>query len=331
MLDMGFGPQIEMILSRTPKQKHSSLWSATFPKEIRNLAYSLCDGSRNPIHFSIGSHSPDSLRPNSNIHLTVDVVETDEERRVGLLTLMDQLKGGKSIVFTTTKIMCEYVCRELRYENFNALAIHGDKHQLERDFVISEFRSGNIPILIATDVASRGLDIKDVSLVVNFEMPNQIQDFIHRVGRTGRLGGSCAMARAHTFFAKRDARFAKSFIKLLQDANQIVPEKLFEIERLYSENLLTSHVRGGIVKFGPNLSGSNAIPISETARRRNRAYSSTEASTVSCSSGCSVHRDSPDYLEQIESVVDINQKIENNLPKKRSRSRSPDFESLVRI
>jgi ATP-dependent RNA helicase DDX5/DBP2 len=300
MLDMGFGPQLEMILSRTPTQKQSSLWSATFPKEIQQLAYSVCDESRSPVHFSIG-RSSEILRPNNSIEFSVDVVDTDHERRMKLFEIIDTLESGdKAIVFTTTKIMCEYVCRELRYESFNALAIHGDKHQTERDWVISQFRNGLIPILIATDVASRGLDIKDVSLVVNYEMPNQMQDFVHRVGRTGRLGGS-KKAKAHTFFMASNARFAKSFIRLLNDAGQPVPDKLVHIEQLYSQNQLSLHSRIGILKVGPNLSGSNSIPVSNDRKYpRKRCHSWAAVSTASCSSASSVCRDSPDDLDHAD-------------------------------
>ena len=273
MLDMGFGPQIHTILSHTPKDKLSSLWSATFPKDICQLAYgALCDPTRNPIHFVVGS---DALTVNPDIHQTVKFVENEDDKRLELIRLLDD-DGGRAIIFATTKVACEFLCRELRYENFDAFAIHGDKHQSERDWVISQFRQGECSILIATDVASRGLDIKDVPLIINYEMPTQIQDYVHRVGRTSRLGGS--RGKAYTFITPGDGRFAKPLIKVLHDAKQDVPDSLVKLANDYCNGKITYN--GKKSARHSILSGSNTIPLRSTRSNRKGSF---DLSTASCS------------------------------------------------
>ena len=324
MLDMGFGPQILTILSHTPREKHSSLWSATFPKDIKQLAYgSVCDPTRDPIHFVVGT---DAMRVNPDIHLSVECVENDDEKLDQLIKTLDL--NNRAIIFATTKVACEFICRELRYNNFDALAIHGDKHQSERDWVISQFRGGDCSILIATDVASRGLDIKDVPLIINYEMPTQMQDFIHRVGRTSRLGGS--RGRAHTFISKGDARFAKPLIKVLQDANQDVPESLVNLANDFCNGQIRNNHKSSGSRHSM-LSGSNTIPLRGTRKSRKDSY---DASTASCSSDEAAnepsdrcvnylftidHYDSRDrVVEFVEQNKDIHDK---SGPRNRSRSR----------
>ena len=106
-----------------------------------------------------------------------------------------------------------------------ALAIHGDKTQNARDWVLKQFKSGRVDIMIATDVASRGLDVKDITCVINYDMPGSIEDYIHRIGRTARAGKT---GDAYTFFTYEDSKRAKGLVKILKDAKQEVPEKLLE-------------------------------------------------------------------------------------------------------
>ncbi len=111
----------------------------------------------------------------------------------------------------------------LRDEGFPALSIHGDKGQEEREWVLGEFRAGKSPVMLATDVAARGLDVKDVSLVVNYDFPGKMEDYVHRIGRTGRAG---AKGKAMSLFTSGDARHARSLCGLLQTAGQPVPREL---------------------------------------------------------------------------------------------------------
>merc|ERR1719262_703905 len=133
------------------------------------------------------------------------------------------MDGSKIIIFSETKRGADDLCREMRTDGFPALCIHGDKKQEERDWVLQEFKSGKSPVLIATDVASRGLDVKDIKYVINYDMPRQIEDYIHRIGRTGRAG---ATGSSYSFLTQSNARMASELIEVLKEANQNVPKEL---------------------------------------------------------------------------------------------------------
>merc|ERR1711972_853472 len=136
------------------------------------------------------------------------------------------MDGSKILIFSGTKRDGDQLTREMRLDGFPALCIHGDKKQEERDWVLKEFKEGKSPILVATDVASRGIDVKDIKYVINYDFPKQIEDYIHRVSRTGRAG---ATGSSYTFFTSDKARMAKDLINVLREASQPVPE---ELERL---------------------------------------------------------------------------------------------------
>merc|ERR1711881_657861 len=116
--------------------------------------------------------------------------------------------------------------REMGMDGWPALCLHGDKKQEERDWVLKEFKEGKSPILVATDVASRGLDVKDIKYVINFDFPGSIEDYIHRTGRTGRAG-SCGCA--YTFFTSDKWKLAPDLIKIMEEAKQTVPDELKEM------------------------------------------------------------------------------------------------------
>merc|ERR1712066_277514 len=135
---------------------------------------------------------------------------------------------GKSriLIFSSTKRDGDQLTREMRTDGFPALCIHGDKKQEERDWVLREFKEGKSPILVATDVASRGIDVKDIKYVINYDFPNQIEDYVHRVGRTGRAG---VTGSSYTFFTQDKARMAKDLVSVLREANQPVPDELAKL------------------------------------------------------------------------------------------------------
>ena len=127
-----------------------------------------------------------------------------------------------------TKKGCDQITRQLRMDGWPALSIHGDKSQAERDWVLSEFKSGKSPIMTATDVAARGLDVKDVKYVINYDFPGSLEDYVHRIGRTGRAG---AKGTAYTYFTAANARFAKELIAILEEAGQKVSPELAAMGR----------------------------------------------------------------------------------------------------
>ncbi|CAM9239068.1 unnamed protein product [Lampetra planeri] len=135
-------------------------------------------------------------------------------------------KENKTIIFVETKRRCDELTRRMRRDGWPAMCIHGDKSQPERDWVLTEFRSGKSPILIATDVASRGLDVEDIKFVINYDYPNSSEDYVHRIGRTGR---STRSGTAYTFFTPGNGRQANDLVSVLREANQAINPKLLQL------------------------------------------------------------------------------------------------------
>lgn len=228
MLDMGFEPQIRKIVEQMdmPRagDRQTMLFSATFPREIQRLA---ADFLANYIFLAVG-------RVGSSTDLIVQKVEyvPDQDKRSMLMDLIhaqseNGIQGvqGKALtlVFVETKrgadSLEDWLCRN----GFPATTIHGDRTQQEREYALRSFRTGQTPILVATDVAARGLDIPHVAHVINFDLPNDIDDYVHRIGRTGRAGKS---GLATAFFNDNNTSLARPLVELMQEANQAVPDWL---------------------------------------------------------------------------------------------------------
>ena len=182
MLDMGFEPQIRSIVSQVRPDRQTLLWSATWPKEVQSLARDFLQPDF--IQVNIGALD---LQANKHITQLAEVVRDERDKNDRLFKfLRETVQNARTIIFVDTKKMADSLCRQLRQSGVNALAVHGDKSQQERDFVVNEFKIGRAPIMIATDVASRGLDVKEIAYVINYDMPSDIESYIHRIGRTGR-------------------------------------------------------------------------------------------------------------------------------------------------
>ncbi|XP_010485405.1 PREDICTED: DEAD-box ATP-dependent RNA helicase 14 [Camelina sativa] len=220
MLDMGFEPQIRKIVKEIPTKRQTLMYTATWPKGVRKIAADLLV---NPAQVNIGN--VDELVANKSITQHIEVVAPMEKQRRLEQILRSQEPGSKVIIFCSTKRMCDQLTRNITRQ-FGAAAIHGDKSQPERDHVLNQFRSGRTPVLVATDVAARGLDVKDIRAVVNYDFPNGVEDYVHRIGRTGRAG---ATGHAFTFFGDQDSKHASDLIKILEGANQQVPQQIREM------------------------------------------------------------------------------------------------------
>lgn len=184
MLDMGFIPDIRRILTLLPGKRQSLLFSATFSEEIKKLADSML---RSPQLIEVARRNTIS----ETISHLVHPVSTHVKRELLADLLKDGVDGlGQALVFVSTKFGCARLARHLQKEGISADAIHGDKSQLERTAALEAFKSGATRVLVATDVAARGLDVDDLPYVVNFELPSTPEDYIHRIGRTGRAGKS---------------------------------------------------------------------------------------------------------------------------------------------
>ncbi|XP_041986216.1 ATP-dependent RNA helicase dbp2-like isoform X2 [Aricia agestis] len=229
MLDMGFEPQIRKIIEQIRPDRQVLMWSATWPKEIQALAE---DFLTDYIKVNIGSLN---LSANNNIKQIIEVCEEHEKENklTNLLKEIASEKDNKVIVFVETKKKVDDIARVVRINGYKALAIHGDKSQPERDAVLTEFRNGSTAILIATDVAARGLDVEDVKFVVNFDYPNSSEDYIHRIGRTGRCQQS---GTAYTYFTSGDSRQARALVAVLRETGQNPPAKLSDMARNNNNN-----------------------------------------------------------------------------------------------
>merc|ERR1719408_1138961 len=218
MLDMGFEPQIRKITSQCRPDRQTLMWSATWPREVQRLARDIC--KENPVHINVGSLD---MRTAHTIRQYVEVVSQSDKRNRLRKLLEKVMDGSRILIFSATKRDADELTKEMRLDGWPALCIHGDKKQEERDWVLSEFKNGKSPILIAPDVASRGLDVKDIKYVINYDFPNGIEDYIHRVGRTGRAG---ALGSSYSFFTHDKFRLAGDLVNVLKEAQQPVPEEL---------------------------------------------------------------------------------------------------------
>ncbi|EUD69123.1 adenosinetriphosphatase [Plasmodium inui San Antonio 1] len=226
LLDMGFEKQLKKVMTQVNKNKQLLFFTATWPEQVRKLAYDF--SSFDPVKVQIGKSE---LTANKNIQQSVIVSSSIDLKKKLLDWLKQNYEGNKILIFCDTKRNCDNLCKELRYHQYNALAIHGDKEQRERDRILNNYRSDRCNILVATDVASRGLDIKNISIVVNYDLPNTIEDYIHRIGRTGRAGqkGKAILFFPYDYYVPQKGRFARDLVKLLSKANQAVPAELREI------------------------------------------------------------------------------------------------------
>lgn len=183
MLDMGFGIQIDKVLEQMPAKRQTLLFSATMPPNMVKLAGKYMT---DPLRISVGeTHQPIARIKQENVMLK-------EEDKYGQLLVQLQQREGSIIVFVKTKHGTEKMAKKLRAINYSADAIHGDLRQRERDKAIAGFRSKETRIMVATDIAARGLDIPHIEHVINYDLPQCPEDYIHRIGRTGRAGAEGA-------------------------------------------------------------------------------------------------------------------------------------------
>lgn len=178
MLDMGFLPDIRRIVDCLPEDRQTLLFSATFPEEIRRLAAKF---QRDPQRIEVGEVS----KPIETVRQGLYTVETTDKTKL-LSTILDDPAVKSAIVFIRTKHRTDRVTKQLNKKGFNAQAIHGGRSQSQRDKALEGFRRGRSKVLVATDVAARGIDIQGVTHVVNYDIPRSFDDYLHRIGRTGR-------------------------------------------------------------------------------------------------------------------------------------------------
>ncbi|MDB5797345.1 MAG: ATP-dependent helicase, partial [Paucimonas sp.] len=220
MLDMGFLPDLQRIVNLLPKKRQSLMFSATFSPEIKKLAGSFLN---NPVTIEVARSNATAERVTQTVY---KVGEDDKRDAVSHIIKGRELK--QILVFSNTKIGASRLARQLEQEGVKATAIHGDKSQAERMAALEAFKNGSVDVLVATDVAARGLDIAELPCVINYDLPYNAEDYVHRIGRTGRAGAS---GDANSLCTDKDVR-------LLTDIEKLILTK-FNVEQL------TGFVGGG--------------------------------------------------------------------------------------
>ena len=251
MLDIGFLPDLQRILSYLPKQRTTLLFSATFSPEIKRLAGSYL---QNPITIEVA-------RPNE----TASTVEqrfysaNDDDKRRAIHQVLRTRGIKQAFIFVNSKLGCARLARSLEREGLKTTALHGDKSQDDRLKALDAFKQGEVDLLVCTDVAARGLDIKDVPAVFNFDVPFNAEDYVHRIGRTGRAGAS---GLAVTLVSGSDAR-------LVADIEKLLKTKL-DIEALEYDEDRPNIQQQGRINDGRRAwreGGASAEPRNDAARR----------------------------------------------------------------
>lgn len=222
MLDMGFEPQIRHIVQGVDMpgtaERQTLMFSATFPRDIQMLAK---DFLKDYVFLSVGRVGSTS----ENITQKIEYVEDNDKRSVLLDILASQPKEdlGLTLVFVETKRMADMLSDFLMSNSLPATSIHGDRTQREREMALQTFRTGRTPIMVATAVAARGLDIPNVTHVINYDLPSDIDDYVHRIGRTGRAGNTGVST---AFFNRGNKNIVRDLLELLREANQDIPDWL---------------------------------------------------------------------------------------------------------
>ncbi|HEY4372740.1 MAG TPA: DEAD/DEAH box helicase [Burkholderiales bacterium] len=217
MLDMGFMPDIRRIVALLPQKRQNLLFSATFSEEIKRLAGGIL---RNPqtIEVARRNQTADTVRQ-------VAYAVAEDEKRTLLVHLVEEKKITQAIVFSNTKLGTARLARYLEQKGLKADAIHGDKSQGERIAALDRFKSGEVTLLVATDVAARGLDIQEMPCVINYDLPHAPEDYVHRIGRTGRAG---AEGDAISLYAPDEEKYLIDIEKLIKKNIERVSAKGFE-------------------------------------------------------------------------------------------------------
>lgn len=222
MFDMGFEPQVMKIVNNIRPDRQTVLFSATFPKQMDSLARKIL---RKPLEITVGGRSV--VAP--EIEQIVEVRDEDS-KFTRLLEILGQTYNEdpecRTLIFVDRQEAADNLLRELMRKGYLCMSLHGGKDQVDRDSTIADFKSGVVPIVIATSVAARGLDVKQLKLVLNYDAPNHMEDYVHRAGRTGRAGnkGTCV-----TFITPEQDRYSVDIYRALKASNAAVPAELEEL------------------------------------------------------------------------------------------------------
>ncbi|KAH3670994.1 hypothetical protein OGAPHI_000705 [Ogataea philodendri] len=257
MFDMGFEPQVMKILKVTRPDRQTVLFSATFPPRMEALARRCLS---EPVEILVGAKN----LVNDRIEQRFNVLEDDAKfpKLLEILAKFKLVDQGKVLIFVDRQDGCDLLANQLISQGYPALSLHGGKEQIDRDGIITDFKNNIIDILVATSVASRGLDVKDLNLIVNYDPPSHMEDYVHRVGRTGRAGNS---GTSVTFLNRHQERSASDIVKILELSEAAVPEELQKMATRFRERL-----RKGEVKYGSGFGGRGLEKLEEIREQKRR-------------------------------------------------------------
>uniref|UniRef100_A0A131YZL8 Probable ATP-dependent RNA helicase DDX46 n=1 Tax=Rhipicephalus appendiculatus TaxID=34631 RepID=A0A131YZL8_RHIAP len=242
MFDMGFEPQVMRIIDSIRPDRQTVMFSATFPRQMEALARRILI---KPIEILVGGRSVVCKDVEQHV-----VILTQEEKFFKLLELLGLYQDkGSAIVFVDKQEHADILLKDLMKASHNAMALHGGIDQFDRDSTIVDFKAGKVGVLIATSVAARGLDVKHLILVVNFDCPNHYEDYVHRCGRTGRAGNK---GYAYTFITEDQGRYTADVIKALELSGNPIPE---DLQKLFDEYKARQEAEGKKVRGGSGFSG----------------------------------------------------------------------------
>lgn len=236
MLDMGFQPSLDAILARVPEQRQTLLFSATYPDEIRALANRVL---KKPVVVKI-----DEIHDASSIRQYFYKIDMNKHRLAALRLLLLKFRPESALVFCNTKLETEEVAEALRSHGLSAIALHGDLEQRARDLALVRFANKSASILVATDVAARGLDIEDLDAVINFQIARDPEVHVHRIGRTGRAGKK---GIACTIFSEKESYRADrlgEYLDTVVETSELPPYSLLE-KPAYKPTMVTLQIDGG--------------------------------------------------------------------------------------
>ncbi|KAH6719187.1 putative Pre-mRNA-processing ATP-dependent RNA helicase prp5 [Leptodontidium sp. MPI-SDFR-AT-0119] len=267
MFDMGFEPQVMKIFANIRPDRQTILFSATMPRIMDALAKKTL---QSPVEITVGGRSV--VAP--EITQMVEVRE-EKEKFHRLLELLGELynddEDARTLIFVDRQEKADDLLKDLMRKGYPCMSIHGGKDQIDRDSTIDDFKAGVVPIMIATSVAARGLDVKQLKLVVNFDAPNHLEDYVHRAGRTGRAG---AKGTAVTFITEEQEQYSVGISKALEQSGQPVPERLNEMRKSFRDKVKTGKSKDSSGFGGKGLERLDAER--EAARNRERKTHKTD-------------------------------------------------------
>lgn len=262
MFDMGFEPQITKILNNVRPDRQTVLFSATFPPKMEGLAKKALS---KPLQILVGGRSVVADEITQQIEIRSE--ETKFKRLLELLgDLGEKDEDARSLIFVDRQETADKLLFDLTKRGYPTGSIHGGREQLDRDQAINDFKAGHFPVLVATSVAARGLDVKQLKLVINYDSPNHLEDYVHRAGRTGRAGNT---GTAVTFVTPEQDRYAPFLIRALNDSKRPIPEELSKLNEGYQTKVKAGEAKKQSSGFGGRgIERLDAQHAAERARER---------------------------------------------------------------